>query len=169
MREDYIRTSSESGPAVLVGISRQPGGNTVMIAQQARALVNDFRARYPDVQFSFSYDQSALVTESFQSVRDAIVLGLMLAVLVVFAFTRSPVSALVAAIVVPCTIAITFAVMKAAGLTFNMMTLGGLAAGIGLFIDDAIVMIEAIHRARSAGTATERRGGDRTCGTRRGR
>ncbi len=155
VREDYVRTSSESGPAVLVGISRQPGGNTVMIAQQARALVNDFRARYPDVQFSFSYDQSALVTESFQSVRDAIVLGLMLAVLVVFAFTLSPVSALVAAIVVPCTIAITFALMKAAGLTFNMMTLGGLAAGIGLFIDDAIVMIEAIHRARSAGTATD--------------
>ncbi|HEY6420011.1 MAG TPA: efflux RND transporter permease subunit [Candidatus Binataceae bacterium] len=155
VREDYIRTDSEGGPAVLVGISRQPGGNTVMIADQARALVNDFRARYPDVQFSFSYDQSALVTESFQSVRDAIVLGLVLAVLVVFAFTMSPVSALVAAIVVPCTIAITFAVMKAAGLTFNMMTLGGLAAGIGLFIDDAIVMIEAIHRARSAGTATD--------------
>ena len=60
----------------------------------------------------------------------------------------SPLSALIAAIVVPCTIAITFAVMKAAGMTFNMMTLGGLAAGIGLFIDDAIVMIEAIHRAR---------------------
>ena len=63
-------------------------------------------------------------------------------------------SAIVAAIVVPCTIAITFVVMKAFGLSFNMMTLGGLAAGIGLFIDDAIVMIEAIHRARSLGATT---------------
>ncbi|HVA81659.1 MAG TPA: efflux RND transporter permease subunit, partial [Candidatus Binataceae bacterium] len=80
--------------------------------------------------------------------------GLVLAVLVVFAFTRSLASAMVAAIVVPCTLAITFVVMKGAGLTFNMMTLGGLAAGIGLFIDDAIVMIEAIHRARAAGMAT---------------
>jgi CzcA family heavy metal efflux pump len=154
IREDYIRTASQDGPAVLVGISRQPGGNTDAIAAQARALVAQFKRRYPDVQFSFSYDQSALVRESFLSVRDAIVLGLALAVLVVLAFTASPVSALVAAIVVPCTIAITFAVMKAADLTFNMMTLGGLAAGIGLFIDDAIVMIEAIHRAHAAGRGT---------------
>src|ERR1019366_7567867 len=76
------------------------------------------------------------------------------AVLVVLAFTMSPLSALVAAIVVPCTVAITFIVMKVAGLTFNMMTLGGLAAGIGLFIDDAIVMIEAIHRELAAGQST---------------
>ncbi|HUY39469.1 MAG TPA: efflux RND transporter permease subunit [Candidatus Binataceae bacterium] len=154
IREDYIRTASQSGPAVLVGISRQPAGNTVAIAAQTRAIVATMRQRYPDVDFSFSYDQSALVTESFLSVRDAIVFGLVLAVLVVFAFTRSLASAAVAAIVVPCTLAITFVVMKAAGLTFNMMTLGGLAAGIGLFIDDAIVMIEAIHRARSTGMAT---------------
>jgi multidrug efflux pump subunit AcrB len=95
------------------------------------------------------------VTESFNSVRDAIILGLVLAVLVVLAFTMSPISALVAAIVVPCTVAITCVVMKGAGLTFNMMTLGGLAAGIGLFIDDAIVMIEAIHRELATGESTE--------------
>ena len=151
IHEDYVRTASEHGPAVLVGVSRQPTGNTVAISSEAHALIDQFSARYPDVNFSFSYDQAALVTESFNSVRDAIVLGLVLAVAVVFIFTWSAVSALVAAVVVPCTIAITFAVMKAAGMTFNMMTLGGLAAGIGLFIDDAIVMIEAIHRAHSAG------------------
>ncbi len=154
IREDYIRTASESGPAVLVSISRQASGNTAQIAEQARRLVGEFQRRYPDVRFSLSYDQSALVNESFRSVRDAIVLGLALAVLIVLAFTRSLASAAVAAVVVPCTIAITFAAMRAVGLTFNMMTLGGLAAGIGLFIDDAIVMIEAIHRARSAGAST---------------
>src|SRR5208337_1387743 len=105
-------------------------------------------------QFSVSYDQSDLVAESLKSVRDAIVLGLALAVLVVLAFTMSPLSAIVAAVVVPCTVAITFIAMKAVGLTFNMMTLGGLAAGIGLFIDDAIVMIEAIHRELAAGRST---------------
>ncbi|HUY20646.1 MAG TPA: efflux RND transporter permease subunit [Candidatus Binataceae bacterium] len=154
IREDYIRTSSEHGPAVLIGVSRQPSGNTELIAAQIRRLVAQFRTRYPDVTFTFSYDQSALVATSFNSVRDAIVLGLALAVAVVLVFTMSPLNALIAAIVVPCTIAITIAVMKAAGMTFNMMTLGGLAAGIGLFIDDAIVMIEAIHRARSQGVGT---------------
>jgi CzcA family heavy metal efflux pump len=154
IREDYIRTACEHGPAVLVAVSRQPGGNTVEISSRVHELVNEFRARYPDVDFSFSYDQAALVSESFNSVRDAIVLGLVLAVAVVYGFTRSTLSALIAAIVVPCTIAITIAVMRAAGLTFNMMTLGGLAAGIGLFIDDAIVVIEAIHRSHASGIGT---------------
>jgi CzcA family heavy metal efflux pump len=149
--EDYIRAACENGAAVLVGISRRPSGSTEQVAAQARQILAEFRRRYPDVQYSISYDQSDLVVESIKSVRDAIVLGLALAVLVVLAFTMSPLSALIAAIVVPCTVAITFVVMKAAGLTFNMMTLGGLAAGIGLFIDDAIVMIEAIHRELAAG------------------
>ena len=149
--EDYIRTTCEHGPAILVGVSRQPAGNTVAISAQTHAIVEQFRARYPDVQFSYSYDQAGLVTESFNSVRDAIVLGLALAVVVVFVFTWSLLNAVIAAIVVPCTIAITFLVMKATGMTFNLMTLGGLAAGIGLFIDDAIVMIEAIHRAHRRG------------------
>jgi CzcA family heavy metal efflux pump len=153
--EDYIRGSSRHGAAVLIGVSRQPDGDTQAISAAAHAVVNEFRTRYPDVAFSFSYDQAVLVGESFNSVRDAIVLGLLLAVAVVYFFTFSIVSALVAAVVVPCTIAITFAAMAACGMTFNMMTLGGLAAGIGLFIDDAIVMIEAIHRAHTGGTRTD--------------
>jgi CzcA family heavy metal efflux pump len=153
--EDYIRTACETGPAVLVNVSQQPDGNTVQISAEAHAIVEQFRNRYPDVRFSFSYDQAALVSDSFRSVRDAIVLGLVLAVAVVFAFTWSVLSAIAAAIIVPCTIAVTFVVMKAAGMTFNMMTLGGLAAGIGLFIDDAIVMIEAIHRAHERGAGAE--------------
>jgi multidrug efflux pump subunit AcrB len=146
--EDYIRTTSENGPSVLVTVSQQAGGNTIAIAGETRAILNGFEARYSDVRTSFSYDQADLVRESFDSVRDAIMLGLILAVAVVLIFTGSVLSALVAAIVVPCTIAITCVIMKAVGADFNMMTLGGLAAGIGLFIDDAIVMIEAVHRAR---------------------
>jgi CzcA family heavy metal efflux pump len=149
--EDYIRTSCESGPAVLVNVSQQPGSNTVDISAAAHETVEQFRRRYPDVRFSFSYDQATLVSESFHSVRDAIILGLLLSVAIVFLFNRSVISAMAAAVIVPCTIAITFVVMKAAGTTFNMMSLGGLAAGIGLFIDDAIVMLEAIHRAHERG------------------
>jgi CzcA family heavy metal efflux pump len=153
--EDYIRTTSEHGPSVLVGISRTPDGDSEFIAQQARAIVADFRRRYPDVTFSFSYDQAELVAESVASVRDAILLGLVLSVAVVWIFTMSVLSALVAAVVVPCTIAITLVAMALCGMTFNMMTLGGIAAGIGLFIDDAIVMIEAIHRSHSGGIPTD--------------
>jgi CzcA family heavy metal efflux pump len=152
--EDYIRTTSEHGPSVLVGISRTPDGDTEQIARQVRAIVAEFRHRYPDVTFSFSYDQAALVAESVASVRDAIVLGLVLSVAVVWIFTMSVLSALVAAVVVPCTVAITLVVMALCGMTFNMMTLGGIAAGIGLFIDDAIVMIEAIHRGHATGLST---------------
>ena len=155
IREDYIRTAAEDGPALLIGISRQPSGNTVEISDQVGRLMSALRQRYPDVRFSLSYDQAALVLESFKSVRDAIVLGLALAVLVVLLFTGSIVNAIIAAIVVPCTLAITFVVMRAFDMSFNMMTLGGLAAGIGLFIDDAIVMIEGIHRERALGIAAE--------------
>ena len=154
IREDFVRAAGERGPAVLVGISRQPDGSTEVIAEQARTLVSQWRARYPDVDFSFSYDQSALVHESFNSVRDAIVLGLILAVAVVYAFTLSLASALIAMLVVPTCILGTFLVMAALGLTFNMMTLGGLAAGIGLFIDDAIVIVETVHRERALGRST---------------
>jgi len=149
--EDYVRTTSENGPSVLVGISRTPDGDSELIAEQTRAIVAGFRRRYPDVTFTFSYDQATLVAESVASVRDAIVLGLVLSVAVVLLFTMSVLSALVAAVVVPCTIAISLMVMALCGMTFNMMTLGGIAAGIGLFIDDAIVMVEAIHRGHASG------------------
>ncbi len=142
-------------PPCWSGYRSNPAATPRLSRAQAQAIINDFRARYPDVSFSFSYDQATLVQDSFNSVRDAIVLGLILAVAVVYGFTRSPLSALIAAVVVPCTILITFAIMSAIGMTFNMMTLGGLAAGIGLFIDDAIVMIEAMHRAHAGGAGIQ--------------
>lgn len=154
VQEDYIRASSENGPSVLIGISRQPDGNTGQISDAAHALVERFKQRYPDVTFSFSYDQADLVRESVTSVRDAIALGLALSFLIVLGFTLSPLSAAIALLVVGACVLCTVVVMKAAGVTFNMMTLGGLAAGIGLFIDDAIVMIEAIHRERASGLDT---------------
>jgi len=153
VKEDYIRTASEQGPAVLIGVSRQPASSIEQIAAQARSVVADAAKRYPDVHFSFSYDQSALVAESFLAVRDAMLLGLALSFGVVLLFTGSLLSAFIALLVVADCIAATVVVMWAAGLTLNMMTLGGLAAGIGLFIDDAIVMIEGIHRERARGAS----------------
>src|SRR5262249_49894488 len=96
------------------------------------------------------YDQSELVTDSIHSVRDAILVGLILASLIMVLFLRDWGTSLVAGLVIPATIAITFIALRAMNQTFDLMTLGGLAAAVGLVIDDAIVVVENIvmHRDR---------------------
>jgi multidrug efflux pump subunit AcrB len=97
------------------------------------------------------YDQSLLVTESIKSVRDAILIGLLLASLIMVLFLRDWGTSLVAGLVIPATIAVTFIGLRALGESFNLMTLGGLAAAVGLVIDDAIVVVENIVMHRDAG------------------
>ncbi len=94
------------------------------------------------------YDQSQLVRDSIASVRDAIFIGLVLACIILFLFLRDWTSSLIAGLVIPVTIAVTILVLWMIGESFNLMTLGGLAAAIGLVIDDAIVVVEniVIHR-----------------------
>src|SRR5581483_5417544 len=95
--------------------------------------------------------QSLLVTASIKSVRDAILLGLILASLIMVLFLRDWGTSLVAGMVIPATIAVTFIALKVLGESFNLMTLGGLAAAVGLVIDDAIVVVENIVMHRDAG------------------
>ena len=104
----------------------------------------------PGVQLKPYYDQSELVRESIRSVRDAILIGLVLACIILFLFLSDWTSSVVAGLVIPVTVAITILFMWAIGESFNLMTLGGLAAAIGLVIDDAIVVVENIvsHRDR---------------------
>ena len=97
------------------------------------------------------YDQSEIVNESIKSVRDAILIGLVLASLIMVLFLRDWGTSLVAGLVIPATIAITFIALRAIGQSFNLMTLGGLAAAVGLVIDDAIVVVENIVMHRDAG------------------
>ena len=97
------------------------------------------------------YDQSTLVRDSIDSVRDAIVIGLVLAAIILVLFLRDWGSSLVAALVIPATIAITLIVLRVLGESFNLMTLGGLAAAVGLVIDDAIVVVENIVLHRDSG------------------
>ena len=97
------------------------------------------------------YDQSLIVTESIDSVRDAILLGLALASLIMVLFLRDWGTSLVAGLVIPATIAVTFIALRFLGQSFNLMTLGGLAAAVGLVIDDAIVVVENIVMHRDAG------------------
>lgn len=154
----WIRVNADGRAAVLVQIYQQPGSNSVQIAHDVEAKLADYRAQLPiGVKLANWYDQSVLVTDSASSVRDAILIGTGLAVLVLFAFLRNLKITLIAAIVVPTVLAATVVLLYVLGMSFNIMTLGGMAAAVGLIIDDAIVMIEHIVR-RLRGGAGEHHG-----------
>ncbi|HEV2323134.1 MAG TPA: efflux RND transporter permease subunit [Terracidiphilus sp.] len=148
----YTTVTANGKPAVLLNIARQPSSNTVAVADGVAKEVAYLRTKLPPgVKFEPFYDQSELVRESIKSVRDAIIIGLVLACAVLFLFLRDWTSSLIAGLVIPVTVAITILVMWIIGESFNLMTLGGLAAAIGLLIDDAIVMIENIVLHRDLG------------------
>src|SRR5207302_10326661 len=105
----------------------------------------------PSIEIRPFYDQSIIVDDSIKSVRDAILLGLILASIILVVFLRDWGTSVVAGLVIPVTIAVTFIALKLLNQSFNLMTLGGLAAAVGLVIDDAIVVVENIVLHRDAG------------------
>ncbi len=149
----WIKVNADGRPAVLFNIYQQPGSNSVQIAHDVQAKLAAYQAQLPvGVKLANWYDQSVLVLDSAASVRDAILIGTGLAVLVLFAFLRNIKITLIAAIVVPTVLAATVVLLYVLGMSFNIMTLGGMAAAVGLIIDDAIVMIEHIVRRLRGGT-----------------
>jgi CzcA family heavy metal efflux pump len=148
----YTMIRAEGKEAVLLNITRQPTSNTVQVADEVAAEIERIRpALPPGITIKPYYDQSHLVRESIKSVRDAILIGLILATIIIIVFLRDWRSSLVAALVIPVTVSITFILLYVMGDSFNLMTLGGLAAAVGLVIDDAIVVVENIVLHRSAG------------------
>lgn len=152
VRPRYTAVTANGKPGVLLNINRQPGTNTVTVSDGVYKKLDQIKKTLPPgIQFSVFYDQAELVKEAIKSVRDAILIGIILACIVLILFLRDWGSSLVAGLVIPVTIAITFVVMKLLGESFNLMTLGGLAAAVGLVIDDAIVVVENIVIHRDAG------------------
>ncbi|MCU1286082.1 MAG: acriflavin resistance protein [Acidobacteriales bacterium] len=148
----YTVVAANGRPAVLLNINRQPDGNTVQVADEVAAEIAQIKGTLPPgVQLTAFYDQSGLVRDSIASVRDAIILGLILASAVLVLFLRDWGSSLVAGLVIPITICVTFIFLRVLGESFNLMTLGGLAAAVGLVIDDAIVVVENIVLHRDSG------------------
>ena len=144
----WVRVVEDGSNAVLFQVYEQPDGNAVQIAQLVRDKLDGFK--WPDgVKVAKWYDQSTLVVESYGSVRDAVLIGLGLSAVVLFLFLRNWRVILVAVLVVPATLLTTVLLLQATGQSFNIMTLGGIAAAVGLIIDDVIVMVE--HIARRAG------------------
>lgn len=148
----YTIVTANGKPAVLLNLFRQPDSNTVAVSQAADEEMARIRRQLPSgVQVQTFYNQATLVNDSISSVRDAIVIGLILAAVILVLFLRDWGSSLVAGLVIPATIAITLIALKALGQSFNLMTLGGLAAAVGLVIDDAIVVVENIVLHRDSG------------------
>ena len=148
---NYTIVTADGHAAVLLNITRQPDANTVDVVDEVKAELAAMHSQLPkDVKVAPYYDQSLLVRASISSVRDSILIGLLLSIAILYGFLRNAGTTFVAILVIPVTILATFLAMWLAGLSFDLMTLGGVAAAIGLVIDDAIVVVENIytHRAR---------------------
>ena len=146
--EDHVRIIAGDGkPAALINITRQVGGNTTALADSVARIMATMAPTLPaGVHLKPVYDQAGLVREAVRSVRDAMLIGAGLAVVVLLAFLRHGRITAISATSIPLTLAITVFVMRMLGQTFNLMTLGAMAIAIGLVIDDAVVITENIAR-----------------------
>ena len=151
----WTTVTADGQRAVSIQIYQQPSGNTVQIVRDIKAKLAGYRDKMPkDIRVKNWYDQSQLIVASAGSVRDAILIGVALAALVLFVFLRSVRIMGIAILVVPAVLSATILLLYVFGMSFNIMTLGGMAAAVGLIIDDAIVMIENIMRRIREGFGT---------------
>jgi multidrug efflux pump subunit AcrB len=150
----WTRVTADGHDAVIFQVHQQPGGNTVEIAREIKVKLTEYDRQLPrGIKIANWYDQSELITASAASVRDSIIVGVVFAMLILFVFLRNLKVTLIAAHVVPGVLAATVLLLYVFHMSFNIMTLGGMAAAVGLIIDDAIVMVEHIMRRLREGAA----------------
>lgn len=138
--------------SVLLNIVRQPSANSVTMVDAVKVELEKLKPLLPKgVEIGVFYDQSNLIKDAVQSVEEAVLIGAVLAVVVLMLFLGDLRATIVTAAIIPATVLITFLIMRLAGLTLNLMTLGALAVGIGLVIDDAIVVVENVFRHMHVG------------------
>ncbi|NNM52704.1 MAG: efflux RND transporter permease subunit [Pseudomonadales bacterium] len=153
MAPSWQRVNADGQDAVLVLIYQQPDGNSVSISKEVNHTLQHYQSQLPpDVRLASWYNQSQLVAGAAASVRDAIFLGIFLASLVLLVFLRHVRIMLIAILVVPTVLSTTLLLLGVLGMSLNIMTLGGMAASVGLIIDDAIVMVEQLLRRLQTGT-----------------
>jgi len=148
----FKSVSAQGRDAVLLNIQSQADGSTLEIAAALKQQLLQLRRELPpDLHLGFFYDQSLFVRDSVRSVCDAIGFGLILSVLILYFFLKNWGSVWTAIVTIPITVLVTIIAMKLGGMSFNMMTLGGIAASIGLLIDNAIIVVEAMCVKIAAG------------------
>jgi CzcA family heavy metal efflux pump len=143
-------------PGALISVSRQIGGNILQVADQVKALAQNLGSAIPPTfHLTVVYDLAGFVREAVGSIRDAVLIGGFLAVVILFVFLRETRTTLIAATTLPITVISTFFFLSIFGGTLNLMSLGGLAIAIGLVIDDAVVIIENIYRHLGLGESAQ--------------
>jgi multidrug efflux pump subunit AcrB len=148
----YTMVTANGKNAVLLNVNRQPDSNTLSVADEVHQQIQSLSSSLPPgVHLEPFYDQSTIVRDSISSVRDAVLIGILLSVAILILFLRDWGASIIAGLVIPTTLLVTCIALKAFGQSFNLMTLGGLAAAVGLVIDDAIVVLENIVLHRDAG------------------
>jgi HAE1 family hydrophobic/amphiphilic exporter-1 len=143
-------------PAISLGIQKQSGGNTVEVARQVRREAERINAERDDLHLTVVVDQSDFIRQSISNVQSSAIWGSLLAILVLYAFLRNRSSTLIITVSIPISVIATFALLYFGGLTLNQMTFGGLALGVGLIVDNAIVVLESIVRKREEENAADR-------------
>lgn len=147
VKPEWTRVTADGRDAVIFQVYQQPTGNTVQIANGVGRKLEEIKKLVPPgVKISSWYNQGELITASASSARDAVILGVILAAIVLLVFLRNWKVTLIAALTVPAVLATIVLLLSVLKMSFNIMTLGGMAAAVGLIVDDAIVMIEHIVR-----------------------
>lgn len=145
--KQYIKVNANGQESILIAIIQQPNANVMDLSKAMEAKIAELQKTLPkDLVFKPYYVQADFVNDSIKSVTDALWIGLVLAIIVAIIFLRSWKASAVILITIPITLSLTMLVLYTMGQTFNIMTLGAIAAAIGLIIDDAIVVVEQIHR-----------------------
>jgi len=146
-RTEYTRINANGRQGLLVAILKQPGANLIKLSENVSSRKKELeKILPPDVHISLYYDQADFVNKAIKSVNDSLWLGLLLAILVAVMFLRSFRASATILVTIPVTLFLTIIVLYSIGYTLNIMTFGAIAAAIGLIIDDAVVVIEQIHR-----------------------
>ncbi|MBU4538317.1 MAG: efflux RND transporter permease subunit [Weeksellaceae bacterium] len=145
--KQYIKVNANGKESILIAVIEQPDANVVDLSKAMLLKIEELKKSLPrDIIIKPYYDQADFVNDSIKSVSDALWIGLLLAIVVAVIFLRSWIGSLTILLTIPITLSLTMLVLYATGQTFNIMTLGAIAAAIGLIIDDAIVIVEQIHR-----------------------
>lgn len=156
-QQEFLKINADGNDAVLIDLVKQPGVNLIDFATDVEAKADEIRGLLPaGYELKPYYNQSAFVGDSIHSVMKTIYEGLFLAIVVMVLFLRSWRASLVVMLTIPITLAFSILLAYQAGITINIMSLGAIAASVGLIIDDAIVIIEQIYREHEESPGTDR-------------
>jgi cobalt-zinc-cadmium resistance protein CzcA len=147
-QKEYVRINANGKDVPLIGVIKQPDANLIDVNNGVMAKIAELSKILPEgVHLRPFYKQADFVNDSIKSIRDVLWIGLILAILVVVVFLRSWRASLIILITIPATLSLSITGILLAGYTFNIMTLGAIAAAVGLMIDDAVIVVEQIYRS----------------------